>query len=57
MNNKRKIDTLITDFFKSTIKKETNIKNNNPCLECGINMGNSNRQLCGKWYCYGILDK
>jgi hypothetical protein len=29
----------------------TPILTKNPCLECGVEMGNSTRQLCGKTQC------
>ena len=57
---KEKRNKLITDFFKPYVKEVIPIKcgynqdtNHNHCLECGIDMGYSNRQLCGKWRCYG----
>lgn len=55
-NNNKKVDKLITDFFQPIIKEEL-VKGYNPktdnthCLECGIDMGYSNRQLCGKSRC------
>ena len=57
-SNKRKIDTLITDFFKPIVNiTEHNLDTYylNPCPMCGINMGDSTRQLCGKWRCYYII--
>ena len=53
---------LITQYYK--LDKESTPNNSNKvygynektnnwhCLECGENMGNNSRQLCGKSYCY-----
>jgi protein-arginine kinase activator protein McsA len=51
-SNKRKVDKLITDYFKPILKEQKNTEYSNKCLECGVEMGDSARQLCGKWRCY-----
>jgi hypothetical protein len=58
--DRKKTNTLITDYFKPIIKPKTEpkiIKGYNPktdhyhCLECGADMGNYQGQLCRKSYC------
>jgi len=50
---------LLTDYYKSADKEKNETKiygfnektNQWHCLDCGTNMGDNPRQLCGKYYC------
>ena len=69
MNPDNKKQTLMTDYItlqprittNITSQKQIVIKGYNPntghnhCLECGIDMGFSNGQLCRKSFCDGVI--
>jgi len=58
MDPKNKDQKLITDYFKPVkiiIKGYNSKTGHNHCLECGVDMGFSNGQLCRKSYCDGYI--
>lgn len=65
-NNDRNNDEYNKDEYNNIENKDEYNNNSNKkygynnktgnwhCLECGDNMGNNPRQLCGKSYCYNL---
>jgi hypothetical protein len=50
--NPKKIQTLITSYFKKKIYGYDELENTWRCCQCGVDMGPCNpRQLCGKYRC------
>jgi hypothetical protein len=61
MNKKTKLSKnqkLLTDYYKNKEKDHMKVyygyndkTGHWHCLDCGIDMGDNSRQLCGKYYC------